>query len=102
MSDVCSRAIALGASLLSASLLAALACHPARSEPAFFELLAPEVTGVRFENRLPEDTAFNILNYLYYYNGGGVAAGDVNGDGLPDLYFTSNAGKNWLYLNRGN
>ena len=67
-----------------------------------FELLSPTVTGVHFENRLPEDTTFNVLNYLYYYDGGGVAAGDVNGDGLPDLYFTSSTGKNHLYLNRGN
>ena len=64
--------------------------------------MSPAVTGVTFENRLPEDTTFNVLNYLYYYDGGGVAAGDVNGDGLPDLYFTSNAGRNRLYLNRGN
>ncbi|MDQ6926199.1 MAG: VCBS repeat-containing protein, partial [Candidatus Eremiobacteraeota bacterium] len=55
-----------------------------------------------FTNTLPEAADFNILNYLYYYNGGGVAVGDVNGDGLPDLYFTSNLGKNHLYLNRGN
>lgn len=54
-----------------------------------------------FSNRLPEDTTFNILNYLYYYNGGGVAVGDVNNDGLPDLYFTSNLGPNRLYLNKG-
>ena len=67
-----------------------------------FELLSPSRTGVSFENHLPEDTTFNILNYLYYYNGGGVAVGDVNNDGLPDLYFTSNLGPNRLYLNRGN
>ena len=51
-------------------MVAAVACHPTKAEPAFFELLSPSATGVRFENRLPEDTAFNILNYLYYYNGG--------------------------------
>ena len=46
---------------------------------------------------------FNILYYLYYYNGGGVATGDVNNDGLPDLYFTANSkGNNKLYLNKGN
>ncbi len=69
--------------------------------PPLFELLDARRTGVSFENRLPEDTSFNILNYLYYYNGGGVAAGDVNGDGRPDLYFTSNLGSNRLYLNKG-
>src|SRR5688500_2999944 len=67
-----------------------------------FEIVPPGKSGVSFANELPEDTAFNILNYLYYYNGGGVAAGDVNNDGLPDLYFTSNLGPDRLYLNRGN
>ena len=67
-----------------------------------FELLRPEATGVYFANVLPEDSTFSILNYLSYYNGGGVAAGDVNGDGLPDLYFTSSVGPNKLYINKGN
>ena len=74
-------------------------CRPAA--PPLFESLPPAATGVEFVNRLPEDSTFNILNYLYYYNGGGVAVGDVNNDGLPDLYFTSNLGANRLYLNRG-
>ena len=71
-------------------------------QPRLFEQLPPEATGVTFANRLPEDTGFNIINFLYYYDGGGVAAGDVNGDGLPDLYFTANLGPNRLYLNLGN
>jgi enediyne biosynthesis protein E4 len=70
-------------------------------EPPLFELLEPERTGISFVNELPESPEFNILNYLYYYNGGGVAVGDVNNNGLPDLYFTSNLGENRLYLNRG-
>ena len=92
------------AALLVLAAGAGVSCDrsgPAQA-PALFELLAPESTGVAFVNRLPEDTAFNILNYLYYYNGAGVAAGDVNGDGLPDLYFTSNLGPNRLYVNKGN
>ena len=71
------------------------------SEDTLFELRSPAETGIGFRNDLPADTSFNILNYLYYYDGGGVAAGDVNGDDLVDLYFTANAAPNRLYLNRG-
>ncbi len=67
-----------------------------------FELLSPKATGVSFTNRLPESPDFNIINYLDYYNGGGVAVGDVDGDGLQDLYFTANLGPNKLYRNKGN
>ncbi|MEO8561343.1 MAG: VCBS repeat-containing protein [bacterium] len=81
--------------------LSVVACHRVDNPATLFERLAPSATGVTFENRLPEDSSVNILNFLSYYNGGGVAAGDVNGDGLPDLYFTSNLGPNRLYLNRG-
>src|SRR5690606_28198357 len=76
------------------------ACSDGGGEP-LFELLPPAATGIDFVNEVPEDPAINIINYLYYYNGGGVAAGDVNGDGLQDLYFTSNLGPDRLYLNRG-
>ncbi len=69
--------------------------------PPLFESLTPARTGVAFANMLPEAADFNILNYLYYYNGGGVAVGDVNGDSLPDLYLSSNLDANRLYLNTG-
>ena len=81
--------------------LVLVGCHRSR-EPQLFELLPPNRTGISFANRVPDDSAFNIINYLYYYDGGGVAVGDVNNDGLPDLYFTSNVGPNHLYLNKGN
>src|SRR5687768_3971467 len=85
-----------------AGLAALAACDRAESAPPLFELLRPEETGVAFVNELPEGREFNILNYLYYYNGGGVAAGDIDNDGLTDLYFTSNLGPDRLYLNKWN
>src|SRR5438045_3205575 len=69
--------------------------------PPLFTAIAAESSGVAFGNMLPEDSAVNIVNYLYFYNGGGVAAGDIDGDGRIDLYFTSNLGANHLYRNLG-
>jgi len=59
-------------------------------------------SGVNFTNEVKEKGKANILDYLYFYNGGGVSVGDINNDNLPDLYFVSNQGKNKLYLNKGN
>ena len=87
--------------LVVASVLALADCGRADGAPRLFEHLPPERTGVTFVNELPERPDLNILNYLYYYNGGGVAVGDIDNDGLPDLYFTANLGRNRLYLNRG-
>ena len=67
-----------------------------------FTRLDNDRTGVNFKNQLFEDDAFNVLNYIYFYNGGGVAIGDINNDGLPDILFTGNMVKNRLYLNKGN
>lgn len=68
-----------------------------------FESLPSSKTNIGFENKLENKDMFNILYYLYYYNGGGVATGDINKDGLPDIYFTANSkGNNKLYLNKGN
>jgi enediyne biosynthesis protein E4 len=71
------------------------------SQPTLFERLSEERTGVTFVNEVAETPELNIVNYLNYYNGGGVAAGDVDGDGLADLYFTSNVGSDRLYRNLG-
>ncbi|MGB3079366.1 MAG: VCBS repeat-containing protein, partial [Saprospiraceae bacterium] len=71
---------------------------------ARFTLMPPDSTGVLFSNlsgNYKEDYNYNIFNYEYMYNGGGVSTGDVNGDSLPDLYFTATFGPNKLYLNLG-
>ncbi|MGA0560316.1 VCBS repeat-containing protein [Larkinella sp. VNQ87] len=70
--------------------------------PPLFTLLSDSETGVSFANTLTEGLNTNVLMYEYFYNGGGVAVGDVNNDGLDDLYFTGNMIPNKLYLNRGN
>ncbi|WP_375446938.1 VCBS repeat-containing protein [uncultured Fibrella sp.] len=69
--------------------------------PALFTLLPSEKTHVTFTNELTEGLNTNVLMYEYFYNGGGVAVGDVNNDGLEDLYFSANMTTNKLYLNRG-
>ncbi len=67
-----------------------------------FTLLSPAKTGVTFSNTLTEGLNTNVLMYEYFYGGGGVAVGDLNNDGLPDVYFTANMATNRLYLNKGN
>jgi len=70
------------------------------NKPIFVERL-PEKTKINFSNTIIEN---DTLNYFYYdnlYNGAGVAVGDINNDGLPDIYFVSNQGEDQLYLNLG-
>jgi hypothetical protein len=66
-----------------------------------FTLMPSSVTGVRFTNRLEESPELNVFTYRNYYNGGGVAIGDLTGDGRPEIVLTSNHGGPKLYLNRG-
>jgi len=68
---------------------------------ALFEYLDSSQTGIDFENIIKESERFNFLLYEYLYNGGGVAIGDINNDGLPDIYFSGNMFSNKLYLNQG-
>ncbi len=67
-----------------------------------FTTIPSSHNSINFQNKLVETAAQNIITYEYFYNGGGVAAGDFNNDGLIDLYFTSNQQPNKLYLNKGN
>ena len=67
-----------------------------------FTLLPASETGIDFNNQLTETLNTNVLMYEYFYNGGGVAIGDLNGDDLEDIYFTANMADNKLYLNKGN
>src|SRR5450631_680278 len=86
--------------LLLSLLFFLLACQRKKS---MFTSLPSSETYVDFANNLVEKPGLGILSYIYYYNGGGVAIGDINQDGLPDIYFTSNShGHNKLYLNKGN
>lgn len=87
--------------LLALLLFALTGCLPG-SEAPLFTLLSPQQTGITFANRVEESETMNPLNFPNLYNGGGVAAGDFNGDGKLDVYFTGNAVSNELYLNRGN
>lgn len=73
----------------------------APSTPPLFTLLSPEQSGVSFSNTLTEGLNTNVMAYEYFYNGGGVAIGDVNGDGWEDIYFSGNMISNKLYLNKG-
>lgn len=71
-------------------------------EDALFELIASDLTGIDFVNRVEETDSLHVFNYEYIYNGGGVAIGDVNNDGLNDIYFSGSDVSNRLYLNEGN
>lgn len=86
-------------SLLISSFLSLIACN---EKELLFISSSPSKTGIEFQNTLSESDDFNILDYLYFYNGGGVAIGDINNDGLSDIYFSGNQVKNKLYLNKGN
>ncbi|WP_420603028.1 VCBS repeat-containing protein [Flagellimonas sp.] len=80
--------------------LAFLSCENQETE-TLFTLLPYNKTGINFNNRLQETEKFNVLEYGYLYNGGGVAVGDINNDGLLDIYFTGNMVGSHLYLNQG-
>src|SRR5579859_397828 len=91
---------------LGAIMVCASACEKGqtseRSRSHLFAKVSPDSSHVTFSNDLTYDSKFNIYTYRNFYNGGGVALGDVNNDGLIDLYFSANQGPNKLYINKGN
>jgi len=78
------------------------ACTTRQTSPTLFQQLPSSYTNIDFSNDLRYDERFNIYTYRNFYNGGGVAIGDINLDGLPDIFFTANMLPNRLYLNKGN
>lgn len=84
------------------SLLLIASCSPKEHEKKIFASLDHADTGIDFSNNLTETEAFNYFTYPYIYMGGGVATGDINNDGLIDVFFTGNQVSNKLYLNKGN
>lgn len=90
-----------GVLLITVFLLSSCSKEQQTNDTTLFELVPSSHSSVDFDNQLKEDDDFNIIEYLYFYNGGGVAIGDINNDGLPDVYFSSNQGSNKLYLNKG-
>lgn len=95
------RNIFIGISISLLFLFSACEKNKAGKSSFFTELL-PASTSVNFSNTLQETEEFNIIEYLYFYNGAGVALGDLNNDGLCDIYLSSNQGSNKLFLNKGN
>ena len=75
-------------------------CNSSKHSQPLFEAI--KSSGISFINKVQDNDTINILNYRNFYNGGGVATGDLNNDGLPEIFFTANQGGNKLYLNNGN
>lgn len=89
----------LCASLSLCVFVVLMSCN---QKQTLFQLLSSSQTGIHFNNKVEENDKYNVLEYMNIYTGAGVAAGDVNNDGLVDLYFSGNQTTGRLYLNKGN
>ena len=97
---------------VSLCILSLIACNDNRSEKqilkpsllstTLFTMIPSSQTGINFQNTIKENEDLNVIMYEYYHNGGGVCIGDINNDGLEDIYFIGNVTPNKLYLNKGN
>lgn len=85
--------------VLFLSLFIVFACN---KNNYLFEDIPQKKSGIDFQNEIKDDASISILDYMYFYNGGGVAVGDIDNDGLDDIYFTSNRYPNKLFKNKGN
>ncbi len=83
-------------------ILFIFSCKDNSKQTNLFKLLSSASTGVNFINNVTHTSDFNVFNYRNFYNGGGVAIGDINNDGLADIFFTANQTNNKLYINKGN
>src|SRR5688500_5560848 len=91
-----------GFCLVALAMYLISACNNRDKQPPLFEVLDGASTGLQFTNTLTPTDSFNIFHYMYFYNGAGAGAADVNNDGLIDLFFAANQQQNRLYLNKGN
>ncbi len=90
--------------LISSIFIVLISCDNSNVEKTtekLFTKIPSKISGINFKNSIIESEAFHYYQYIYSYNGGGVAAADFNNDGLEDLFFTSNTSENKLYLNKG-
>jgi enediyne biosynthesis protein E4 len=83
-------------------VLLSFSCSKKEEQKKLFEMISLDHSGIDFFNKVENTQDFNLFSYRNFFNGGGVAIGDINNDGLPDVYMTSNMGDNKLYLNKGN
>ncbi|MFC4231759.1 VCBS repeat-containing protein [Parasediminibacterium paludis] len=88
--------------VLIACAVSFVSCHPKKEKETLFQLMDNDSTGIHFENTVIDNKDENSFQFRNFYNGGGVALGDINNDGLPDVVLTSNLGNNKIYLNKGN